>query len=199
MNEGTGFAAFALYNALKLHFTSKSYDYFKYNGKTNVTKTTFSSRKDKYSFYKLSRKYSLDELKQFYIANFLEGDKWVGEMTNAEGEDAYKKWLKRQQSLTYIFENDILYLVDHFEDDKESIIKVYDGEHPNLLGLLMRDKVSIETVIIMNDILNFWPMWTKKIREDIIWPIWQIQIEKYTPFVQYDKAVFKNILVKNFR
>ena len=44
MNEGTGFAAFALYNALKLHFTSKSYDYFKYNGKTNVTKTTFTER-----------------------------------------------------------------------------------------------------------------------------------------------------------
>ena len=141
----------------------------------------------------------LDELKQFYIANFLEGDKWVGEMTNAEGEDAYKKWLKRQQSLTYIFENDIMYLVDHFEDDKEAIIKVYDGEHPNLLSLLMRDKVSIETVVIMNDILNFWPMWTEKIKEDIIWPIWQIQIEKYTPFVQYDKAIFKNILVKNFR
>ena len=140
-----------------------------------------------------SAKYSLDELKQFYIANFLEGDKWVGEMTNAEGEDAYKKWMKRQQSLTYIFENDILYLVDHFEDDKESIIKVYNGEHPNLLSLLMRDKVSIETVVIMNDILNFWPMWTEKIKEDIIWPIWQIQIEKYTPFVQYDKVVFKNL------
>ena len=39
--DNTGFAAFALYNALKLHFTSDSYDYFKYHGKTNVSKTTF--------------------------------------------------------------------------------------------------------------------------------------------------------------
>ena len=62
MTENTGFAAYALWNALKLHFTSDSYDYFKYNGKTNVSKQTFSIRKDKYQFYKLSRKYSLEEL-----------------------------------------------------------------------------------------------------------------------------------------
>ena len=52
MTENTGFAAFALYNALKLHFTSDSYDYFKYHGKTNVSKQTFTTRKDKYQFYK---------------------------------------------------------------------------------------------------------------------------------------------------
>ena len=67
--------------------------------------------------------------------------------------------------------------------------KMFCSWRRNLLGLLMRDKVSIETVIIMNDILNFWPMWTKKIKEDIIWPIWQIQIEKYTPFVQSSRHV----------
>ena len=62
MTENTGFAAFALYNALKLHFTSESYDYFKYNGKTNVSPQSFMTRKDKYQFYKLSRKYNPEEL-----------------------------------------------------------------------------------------------------------------------------------------
>ena len=68
MTENTGFAAYALWNALKLHFTSDSYDYFKYNGKTNVSKSTFSTNKSKYQFYKLSRKYNLEELKDFYVA-----------------------------------------------------------------------------------------------------------------------------------
>ena len=52
MTDSTGFAAFALYNALKLHFTSDSYDFIKYHGKTNVSTQTFMKRKDKYSFYK---------------------------------------------------------------------------------------------------------------------------------------------------
>ena len=113
MEENTGYAAFTLYNSLKLHFTSKSYCYFKYHGKTNVSAVTFLKRKDKYSFYKLSRKYSLDELKDFYVANFLEGDKWVGDMAK-DGEEVYKKWQKTQQSLTYNFENDIVYLIKNF-------------------------------------------------------------------------------------
>ncbi len=54
----TGYEAFSLYESLKLHFNKDSYDFFKYNGKTNVTVTSFENRKDKYHFYKLSRKYS---------------------------------------------------------------------------------------------------------------------------------------------
>ena len=88
MIENSGFAAFAMFHALKLHFTSDSYDYFKYNGKTNVTKTTFSTRKDKYTFYKLSRKLGLTELRDYYIANFLEAGHARSRYPNREGGGA---------------------------------------------------------------------------------------------------------------
>ena len=193
MNEGTGFASFALYNALKTHFTSKSYDFFKYNGKTNVSKETFLKRKDKYSFYKLSRKFSLEELRNFYIANFVYGDaSWVGEMTGPEGEVAYKKWQKINQSLTYVFENDILGLVGN--DSPEQMLIVNDGQHPTLLREVMSGAISVETLCILNDIMNFFPMWNRKISDDIIWPNWRLKCEKYAPFIQYDKVKFKNIL-----
>lgn len=193
MNEGTGFASFALYNALKTHFTSKSYDFFKYNGKTNVSKETFLKRKDKYSFYKLSRKFSLEELRNFYIANFVYGDaSWVGEMTGPEGEVAYKKWQKINQSLTYVFENDILGLVG--DESPEQMLIVHDGQHPTLLREVMSGTISVETLCILNDIMNFFPMWNRKISDDIIWPNWRLKCEKYAPFIQYDKVKFKNIL-----
>ena len=54
----TGYEAFGLYESLKLHFSKDSYDFFKYNGKTNISVTSFENRKDKYHFYKLSRKYT---------------------------------------------------------------------------------------------------------------------------------------------
>ena len=93
MTENTGFEAYALWNALKLHFTSDSYDYFKYNGKTNVSKQSFTTNKSKYQFYKLSRKYGIDELKQFYVANFIEGKgDWIGELLQ-DGEENYTNCL----------------------------------------------------------------------------------------------------------
>ena len=193
MNENTGFAAFALYNALKTHFTSKSYDFFKYNGKTNVSKETFMKNKSKYQFYKLSRKYSLEELRNFFIANLVHGDSsWVGEMLGPEGDKAYTKWQKTNQSLTYVFENDIIGLLG--DDDPEQMLAVIDGQHPNLLREVMSGSIQIETMVILNDIMNFFPMWDRKISDDIIWPNWRLKCVKYTPFVTYDKVKFKNIL-----
>jgi len=193
MNENTGFAAFALYNALKTHFTSKSYDFFKYNGKTNVSKETFMKNKSKYQFYKLSRKYSLEELRNFFIANFVHGESnWIGDMLSAEGEKWYTKHKKVNQSLTYVFENDIIGLLG--DDDPEQMLAVIDGQHPNLLREVMSGSIQIETMVILNDIMNFFPMWNRKISDDIIWPNWRLKCEKYTPFINYDKVKFKNIL-----
>jgi hypothetical protein len=195
MTENTGFEAYALWNALKLHFTSDSYDYFKYNGKTNVSKQTFTTNKSKYQFYKLARKYSLEELKNFYVANFLEGKgDWVGDLLQ-DGEGNYTKWQKRQQSLTYTFENDIMYLFDKV-GRPDDLLLVKSNEFPKLLQYLMSGSISIETVIILNGIMKFIPMWNKQIYDDIVWPSWHRKIEKYTPFIQYDKNKFLHILKK---
>ena len=193
MTENSGYAAFTMYNSLKLHFTSKSYDYFKYNGKTNVSTATFLKRKDKYTFYKLARKFTLDEMRDFYVANFLEGDKWVGDMATVDGEEVYKKWQKTQQSLTYTFENDIMYLLAD-GNSPDSMLEVKPNQYPALMKFVQLGQVSLETLVILNDIMNFFPMWNKKIDDDIIWPDFKLKCEKYTPFIHYDKKKFKEIL-----
>jgi hypothetical protein len=193
MTENTGFAAFALYHSLKLHFTSNSYDYHKYNGKTNVSKDSFLKRKDKYSFYRLSRKYDLPELKDFLVANFVTYNvNWIGEIMGAEAEDAYTKWQKRIQSLTYNFNNDMDKVME--SGNPEQHLKVVDGQYPKLYDMLGHEKITLESFVILNDILNFFPMWNKKIDDDIIWPSFRLKCEKYAPFIEYDKAKFKSIL-----
>lgn len=199
MSDNTGFAAFALYNAMKLHFTSDSYDYFKYHGKTNISKQSFSTNKNKYHFYRLSRKYSIQELKDLYLANFINGKgDWIGEITGPEGEENYIRWQKINQALTYTFENDIMYLLDKV-DKPDDLLLVKSNEFPKLLQYLMSGNISIETVIILNDIMEFIPMWNKQIYDDIVWPSWHRIIKKYTPFIQYDKNKFLHILKKRVR
>lgn len=197
MTENSGYAAFTMYNSLKLHFTSKSYDYFKYHGKTNVSTSTFLKRKDKYTFYKLSRKYNVEELRDFYVANFLEGDKWVGDMLK-DGEDVYKKWQKTQQSLTYTFETDIVYMLSNGGSPDE-MLEVKANSYPLLMKFVQLGQVKLETLVILNDILNFFPMWDKKIDDDIIWPDFKMKCLKYTPFLNYDKTKYKKILKEKIK
>ena len=203
MSENTGFAAYALWNALKLHFTSESYDYFKYNGKTNVSKQTFTINKSKYQFYKLSRRYDLEELKNFFIANFIQGKgDWVGDLLQ-DGDENYTKWQKTQQSLTYTFENDIMYMFDSVDGAEfwtiEDYFKPIDGGWPMLITKMMHNKISLETVCILVDILGCMPKWEKQITEDIIWPTHRRIIKKYTPFILYDKEKCKQILKEKIK
>ena len=192
--EGSGFSAFAMFNALKLHFTTDSYDYIRYHGKSNVTADNFANRKDKYSFYKLSRKYRLEDLKNFYVANLLEKDvNWIGDINNLDGEETYKKWQKRNQSLTYRFEQDIIHLLNDAQSPNQMLM-VEDGQYPLLLKEVMYSSVAVETLVILNDIMNFFPMWDKKIADTIVWPSMRLKFIKYTPFIDYDKPKYKKIL-----
>ena len=203
MTENTGFEAYALWNALKLHFTSDSYDYFKYNGKTNVSKNSFTTNKSKYQFYKLSRKYDMEELKNFYVANFIDGKgDWVGELLQ-DGEERYLKWQKTIQSLTYTTENDTIALFDGVDGAEfwsmDDYFKPVDGGWPMIITKLMQSKIKLETVCILIDTIGCMPRWEKQITEDIVWPSYHRLIKKYTPFIQYDKDKFTKFLKEKIR
>jgi hypothetical protein len=192
--ENTGFETYKIYSSLKLHFESPSYSVIKYNWKTNVSQNTFLTRKDKFHFYRLSRKYSIDELKNYLVANFVYGDsKWVGDMIGPDGEECYRKWQKNNQSITYIFENNVDTLMNEISRPDEWL-RVSSGQYPELLKEVMQGTIAIETLVIMNDIMGFFDMWKKKISDDIIFPKVIMKYEKYAPFVVYDKMKFKNIL-----
>lgn len=193
MNEAGGYEAFAMYQALKLHF-SGNYDYVKYNGKTNTNKDQFMLRKDKFTFYKLSRKYKKEELFGFYVSNLLKNPKlWVGELVSEDADSEYKLWLRVQQSLTYIFEQDLNYLFDKVEKP-DDLLSVVDGQYPLLYNEFLQNSINLETIVILNGILNFLPMWSKKIEDDIVFPDFAKKCNKYAPFLNYDKIKFKNIL-----
>ena len=182
---------------MKTHFTSKTYNYLKYHGKTNTSKEIFLRRKDKFAFFRMARKYSLEDVKFFFLANLVYRDTtWVGDMMTQEGEDAYKLWQKNNQSLQYLFKSDIIQLTDKYEDPMV-MIKSVDGQFPPLLESAMRGEILIETLTIMNDIMGFFKTWDKTISDDIIWPKYRLKCLKYAPFLEYDKQKFKDIIKDN--
>ena len=193
----TGYEAFGLYESLKIHFSKDSYDFFKYNGKTNVSVTAFENRKDKYHFYKLSRKYTnRDELINFIVANLVEKETlWVGDLLNDSAEVNFRKHQKTIQSLSYTFENDCREVFDGLDNPNDAL-KVNDGDYPILLRKALRKEIEIETLCILANIINFLPVWDKKITDTIRWPEYRKKIVKYAAFLPKDVVKYKLILKK---
>lgn len=189
----TPFEAYKTYVSLKNHFTKESYDYFKYGGKGKFSESSFEVRKDKYFFYKLSKQ---KDLVNYIVSNFVVNENlWVGDLVNEEQSNShYMQWLKKQQSLTYIISNEIELLDDNLNQN----ILVTDGQHPPLLRMFKQGKISAETLIALDDVLNIFKHWNKNIEEDIIWPKMYLKLMKYKPFIKYDTAKIKELLKKRF-
>jgi hypothetical protein len=194
----TGYEAFGIYQALKLHFTTESYDFFKYNGKTNVSVNAFENRKDKYHFYKLSRKYGQKEdLINFIVANLVEDEKaWVGSLLTEEAEINYRKRQKVVQSLSYTFQNDCKVIFEDCKVNPNDCIVINDGDYPKLLVSTLRKEVQIETLCILNQLLGFFPMWSKNITDTIRWPEFRKKVLKYASFLPKDDVKYRLILKK---
>lgn len=183
------FEAYKLFLAVKMHFTQPQYDFFKYNGKVNANIQSFEKRRDKYHFAKLAKhKDPVGYLVSQYVTGNFTG--WIGDLFTEEAERVYTDYLARQQSLTYRFNTDL----ERISEDFISYFKVKDGQHPPLLVLLKRGNVSIETVTILNDQLNFFKFWDTRIDDTVIWPSIRERCLKYRPFIRYDKAKIKSLI-----
>jgi hypothetical protein len=188
------FESFREYIALKSHFTTKSYDYFRYNGKTKSASTkAYEARKDKLFFMKLAKH---SDPKGFLVSNFIDGDnKWIGNLAyNEQAQTIYTNWIKRTQSLTYNFQSELSKLKDNFDEN----ILIEDNSHPHLIKLLLRKEISIETLIMLVDVARCFTYWNKHLENDPVWEEVSFKIKKYRPFIQYDKQKIKDNILDKF-
>ena len=178
---------------MKSHFTNRKYDFFKYGGKSRATVSSFNKRKDKYWFEKTSRKYSDQEITDFLLSNFVNTDApqnlWIGEIINS-GERNYSDWMKRQQSLTYLFKEQSKELL--YENELEQIFNCSKG-HPPILKKYLGGDLNLETLTIYEKIFSFRKNFDKKL-VDPVWETVSLKIKKYLPFLNINVFQYKQIL-----
>jgi len=187
------FETYQHYLSLKNHFTNPKYDFFKYGAKTRASITSFNKRKDKYWFEKTSRKYSDKEVVDFLVSNFTATDNpqnlWIGEIINS-GERNYAEWMKRQQSLTYLFKEQSNELFS--ENELGNVFDCSKG-HPPVLKKFLSGKISLETLVIYHKIFLFGNTFDKKLL-DPVWESVSLKLKKYSPFINIDVFQYKKIL-----
>ena len=198
----TSYEAYTLYLAIKLHFTTPNYDYFKHNAKVNSSFNSFIKRNDRFFFHKLATKYG-ENLRDYYVSNFVDRPKtWVGDLVRSDGDTIYNKWKKYNESFSYNFRNDCVLLRNVIDGDNirfDDVFSVVGGQHPRMLRLLLSGKISVQSFIIFDKILSFVNRWDKEITETIVWPEKSFKITKLRPFINVNitkcKFIMKEIFV----
>ncbi len=189
----TPFETYRTYLSMKSHFTNPKFDFFKYGGKSRATMTSFNKRKDKYWFEKTSRKYTDQEVVDFLLSNFINASNpqnlWIGEIINS-GERTYSEWMKRQQSLTYLFTEQSSELLS--EKNLDEVFNCSKG-HPIVLKKYLGGDISLETLAILEKVFSFQKRFDKKLT-DPVWETVSLKLKKYLPFININVFHFKNIL-----
>lgn len=191
----TPFEVYKTYLAFKNHFTKEEYDYFKYCGKSRASLDSFHKRKDRYFFERTSRQKSDEEIKAYFVANFVDCNDpeslWIGEIIQ-NGEEIFNSWLKRNQSLSYLFKTEVEVFILN-KEVLENLFKIPKNEHPEILKKHLQKAISLETMVILDIIFDYVGRFDKKM-DDPVWNTVSLRIKKYKPFLNIDVVKYKNIV-----
>ena len=180
---------YLMYCAMKAHFSRKDYDFLTYKGKSRVPRDSFFKRKDRVFFVKLSKKYSEEDLKNYFVANFIIEKQ--GYIANFNDEN-YEQWKEKRNNFYDIFTEEIRPFVKDFNP----IFKVKNSEHPFLLKEYLGKRVSLETLVILDDILGFTKNWNRSLAEDYMWYDINKLMKNYKRFLTIDKNQYRIQLLK---
>ena len=181
---------YLMYCAMKAHFSKNNYDFHKYGGKTKVSRDSFWKRKDKYFFVKLAKKHDdRDSIQEYLVSNFIRDRR--GYIANFNDEN-YEAWKDRKTDFYNIFSNELKPIVKDFEP----LFQTKNNNHPKLLKEFLGDRVSLETLIILDALVDFSKRWDRELKEDIVWPDLKKLMKNYKGFLTFDKKRCRMIILE---
>lgn len=195
-----GYEVFCTYQAIKLHFTTDTYCYFKYNGRVGTKPEGFEKRKDKYMFHRLARNLRDGEVVGFFVSNFLMKQKaWTQDFLEPEAKQIYLDWRKKIDSLSYLFDQDMAKIITKKLDlGAHSIFfPSEDDSYPFVWTMMNQNEIQFETVVILHGITGILDLWDEKYKTDFIYEKTSKLIRKYEPFLGLDVPKFKEIVRKH--
>jgi len=181
---------YIMYCAMKAHFSRKDYDFFKYGGKTKVSRDSFWKRKDRFFFVKLSKKYKTEiEIRNYLVSNFIK-DK-SGYIANFS-EENYNSWLLRRSG----FFDQFIIEMKPFIKEFEPLFEVKNSSHPKLLKEFLGSRVSLETMLVLDELVSFSKKWDQQLEDDIVWVDLKKLMKNYKGFLTINKNRYRIKLLK---
>ena len=177
-----GFKAFKYYTAIKLHFTDPTFNVFINRGHVKGSFEKFRARNDHLLFEKLARQFSDKEYIQYIASNFMYGNADVI-YDPAEAMANYKEYIRRKQSITKVFADDLATIVDSSAQYEFSGLQI-----PDVLQLLMAKRITLETISILNDMDAIVDKLRQSNQMTLLFGDVLLKIDKSKGFVKYDSS-----------
>lgn len=193
----TEFEAYKMYLAMRNHFQTEEYDVIKMRGRIRASRKSFFDTGKEPQFRRLVKQYKDAEICDFFLANFVDGNRYGG-VYDSEATECYRQWLARRESLRYRFEQDLHILQS--ECDEAGINTIADalvsmeGQHPLIVRCHLRKTLQIETLVILNKLLAWTTTVDHQCKDTLIWPDLSRLIRKYNPFLRIKEDEYRTIL-----
>jgi hypothetical protein len=181
----TPFKAYRCYIALKTHFHSERYDFFKNSGRTTANYASFERRNDVFRFKTIAQH---SDPAIFILANFVED---INVSPFGVRDEPYTRLKKVWNTLKYTFTND-LNCVNNIHDAIQ-----FKNNNSELLQLYFQGKIAPETMSILDKIFGCVDYW-KSQTDSIVYEETFMMFPKYYPFLDVDLDVYKEILINKY-
>lgn len=197
-----GKSVYKLYLQLKNHFNGR-YDVVKYDWNMNVSDKSYSSRRDKFFFEKLSQKYRLKELCLIFISNLVANENaWIGEISDSDAVEFYKLYLARLKAVKSRFADDvknIYYFAKKVEVSALKEIFVYNEQVQTsyIFKLLQSGIISFETFVMLDSFMNIVDNHDQ--HDNIIWSSYSTRLKAYRKLFVVDSDQCKELFMETIK
>jgi hypothetical protein len=190
----TGYDAYVVYLAMKMHFTQEKYDYVKYHGKVNTAVNTYNNRRDRYQFEKLGKHYSTkEELELFLVANYTYGKiGWIGDLFEDTAKDNYLRLQKQMNALSFNFREEWRHALDQVEDPHELFKR--GPKLPLIIQMILAGEIDYPTLCILDRFIRFSKKFDDEYKHDYLWDMVYRKMRKLQSFINIDESSFANII-----
>ena len=180
---------YLMYCALKAHFQG-DYDYHKFSGKTKTKRESYYKRKDRFFFAKTAVKYEDTEVLNYFVSNFIhDRSGYIANFTDKN----YETWMNKRAMFYEIFSQEMQPFVKNFEP----LFECESGQHPTLLKEYMGKRISLETMIVLDDLVEFSKRWDKElVWDDFVWPDVKKLMNNYKGFLTINTDKYRIKLLK---
>jgi len=172
-------AGYKIHQSIKLTFCSPKYNMFT-NGLVKINPATFDKRKDRGLYRVITSKLESKEVIYYFLANSLKGNHYSIENFQDEGMTNFKEFIKRKESLSYVF-RDELYNASLNIDSGEELYTTLNDNPPLIVTYYLGGILSLETICLIQlccfDILSI-PYY------DYVWNQKKDFIRRYIMFIE---------------
>lgn len=192
----SGYNIYRLYCAMKGHIQG-TFDITKYGAKTNASLDAYNKRTDKIFFERLSKKLNTTDCYHLILYNLVGNPDCLS--YELSGSDAYHYYLKHQGRLDrirQIYQEEVGTIFSILKKSKKSFKNLLTGDgHPVILQLLIQERVSIETLLLIDSFLPILEEVNKNFKDDMIWTSWYTKIVQYRKLLNINSTLAKDLFI----